>query len=95
MTEKNEMDWTGGKPRFDKIGEYYGILASDYPDFIEKYFSIEILNRLKGVGLLCGTDWTPLYHNRFFHLLRLHRIHLFRHQKTTFSVNETCVQPRC
>lgn len=67
MTEKNEMDWTGGKPRFDKIGEYYGILASDYPDFIEKYFSIEILNRLKGVGLLCGTDWTPLYHNRFFY----------------------------
>lgn len=28
---------------------------------------LPLLQRLRGVGLLCGTDWTPLYSNRFFY----------------------------
>ena len=70
----DDMYYTGGKPRFDKINEYYEILTQDYPDFIDKYLNIEILNRLKGVGLLCGTDWTPLYNNRFFYTRLDHSI---------------------
>lgn len=51
---------------FDKT-IYYKILSEDFPDFIKKYLSLPLLQRLSGIGLLCGTDWTPLYHNSFFY----------------------------
>ena len=51
------------------ISEYFEILCpkSDYPDFLDKYIKLPVMQRLAGVGLLCGTDWTPLYRNRFFY----------------------------
>lgn len=45
--------------------EYHGSLCKDRPDFLEKYISLPIMQRLDGIGLLCGTDWTPLFHNYF------------------------------
>ena len=51
------------------ISEYYNILCprSDYPDFLDRYIELPVMQRLAGVGLLCGTDWTPLYKNRFYY----------------------------
>ena len=51
------------------ISEYFEILCpkSDYPDFLDRYIKLPVMQRLAGVGLLCGTDWTPLYKNRFFY----------------------------
>lgn len=51
------------------LGKYYNILCSpdDYPTFIAKYIKLPLLQRLDGVGLLCGTDWTRLYRNRFYY----------------------------
>lgn len=46
---------------------YHNILSDDKPDFLSKYLSIPILTRLKGVGLLCGTDWTPFFSNNFYY----------------------------
>ena len=46
---------------------YHRILSPDFPEFINKYVDLPILQRLSGIGLLCGTDWTPLYRNRFFY----------------------------
>lgn len=46
---------------------YHSILSSEKPDFLSKYLSIPILTRLKGVGLLCGTDWTPFFSNNFYY----------------------------
>jgi len=51
---------------FDKT-LYHKILCKGYPDFLDRYTKIEPLQRLAGVGLLCGTDWTPLYNNRYFY----------------------------
>lgn len=45
--------------------EYHKALCSDAPDFLKEYISLPILQRLDGIGLLCGTDWTPLFHNYF------------------------------
>ena len=50
-----------------KLARYQKILCPDFPDFLNKYLSLKILERLKGIGLLCGTDWTPLFHNRFYY----------------------------
>lgn len=46
---------------------YHHILCADEPAFIARYAQLYLLQRLDGVGLLCGTDWTPLYHNSFFY----------------------------
>lgn len=46
---------------------YHSVLCSHFPDFLKKYLTLPILTRLKGIGLLCGTDWTPLYYNHFFY----------------------------
>ena len=45
------------------IKKYHKILSPDYPDFLGKYIALPVLQRLRGVGLLCGTDWTKLYRN--------------------------------
>ncbi len=51
------------------ISEYFEILCpkSDWPDFLNRYIELPVMQRLKGIGLLCGTDWTELYHNRFYY----------------------------
>lgn len=46
---------------------YHKILSEEFPQFLEKYLELPILTRLKGVGLLCGTDWTPFFSNNFFY----------------------------
>ncbi|MCI5606057.1 MAG: hypothetical protein SOT46_01750 [Treponema sp.] len=46
---------------------YHKILCPEYPDFLDKYIQLPFLQRLKGIGLLCGTDWTKLYKNRFYY----------------------------
>ncbi len=51
------------------ISDYHEILCprEDWPAFLDRYIKLPLLQRLSGVGLLCGTDWTPLYKNRFFY----------------------------
>ncbi len=49
------------------VENYHKILCKKFPDFLRKYLSLPVLTRLRGVGLLCGTDWTPLFHNAFFY----------------------------
>ena len=51
------------------IAEYREILCPrhDWPDFLDKYIELPSLQRLAGIGLLCGTDWTALYKNRFYY----------------------------
>ncbi len=51
------------------ISQYFEILCppDDYPPFLDRYIQLPVMQRLAGVGLLCGTDWTPLYRNRFYY----------------------------
>ncbi len=49
------------------IESYHKILSPDFPDFLKKYLELPLLQRLQGIGLLCGTDWTKLYKNRFYY----------------------------
>lgn len=54
-------------PQSYNISEYHKILSPDFPDFLAKYLELPIMQRLRGIGLLCGTDWTKLYKNRFYY----------------------------
>ena len=51
------------------VAAYHEILCphDDYPAFLRPYLELPLLTRLKGIGLLCGTDWTRLYRNRFYY----------------------------
>ena len=51
------------------VADYHAILCppEDYPEFLRPYLELPLLTRLKGIGLLCGTDWTRLYRNRFYY----------------------------
>ncbi len=60
--------------KYESIEKYHKILSPDYPDFLDEYVSLSILQRLEGVGLLCGTDWTNLYDNNFFYTRLDHSI---------------------
>ncbi len=60
--------------KYENIEEYHKILSPDYPEFLDEYISLSILQRLEGVGLLCGTDWTALYDNNFFYTRLDHSI---------------------
>jgi len=50
-----------------EVEKYHEILCPEFPEFLKKYLSLPLLTRLKGIGLLCGTDYTALYSNRFFY----------------------------
>ncbi len=73
MNYYNKYDWqtmlTQHGPATYDISEYFDILCprSDYPDFLDRYIELPVLQRLAGIGLLCGTDWTKLYRNRFYY----------------------------
>ena len=73
MNYYNKYDWqtmlTQHGPANYDIAEYFDILCprSDYPDFLDRYIELPVLQRLAGIGLLCGTDWTKLYRNRFYY----------------------------
>lgn len=72
MNFYDKLDWQtmlGEYPadRTFDVSEYRRILSSDFPEFLYEYADVPSLRRLAGVGLLCGTDWTPLFKNRFFY----------------------------
>lgn len=49
------------------IQAYYDILESDFPSWMTPYLQVPCIQRLKGIGLFCGTDWTKLYHHKCFY----------------------------
>ena len=49
------------------IADYHKILSPDFPDFLHPYINLPIMQRLAGIGLLCGSDYTSLFKNRFFY----------------------------
>ena len=67
---------------------YHKILCPEFPSFLEPYMRLPVLQRLDGVGLLCGTDWTPLFKNKFFYSRLSHSLGVamivwnFTHSKT-------------
>ena len=67
----SKYDWTTMLNKWPEqnynIEEYHKILSPEYPSFLDKYIKLPMLQRLKGVGLLCGTDWTKLYKNRIYY----------------------------
>ena len=56
------------------ISDYHKILSPDFPSFLTPYINLPIMQRLSGIGLLCGSDFTSLFQNRFFYTRLDHSI---------------------
>lgn len=59
-----ENYWEELKPQ---VKEYFSILAEEVPDFLMKYIETPAMQRIAGTGMCCGTDYTKLFHNKFFY----------------------------
>ncbi len=50
-----------------EINTYFKLLSKDYPFFINKYIKSKRLQRLEGIGLFCGCDYTKLYNYKYWY----------------------------
>lgn len=48
------------------IRDYFKILSDEFPEFLYDYIETKEMQRLKGTGVACGTDWTNLFCHKFF-----------------------------
>lgn len=51
----------------DEIKQYFKILSNDFPEFLYEYINTPQMQRLKGTGCGCGTDYTKIFNNKFFY----------------------------
>lgn len=58
----------------DEIKEYYRILSKEFPEFLYDYINTVEMKRIDGSSIVCGTDWTNLYHNKFYYTNLQHSI---------------------
>lgn len=49
------------------IDTYFSILHSNIPEWLHPYLKTPSLERLKGVGLFCGVDYSCLFHPHIFY----------------------------
>lgn len=68
----DNLDWKTMLKQYNykhdfNISDYYKILSPYFPEFLHKYIKTPAMQRLSGIGLLCGTDYTKLYKNNFYY----------------------------
>ena len=51
----------------DIIKDYLKILSDEFPEFLYDYIETPEMQRLKGTGCACGTDYTKIFHHQFFY----------------------------
>lgn len=95
----NLYDYWNGKCSAEQLDtvswstqKYHEILCNEDVSFLSDYIQLPLLQRLSGIGLLCGTDWTKLFCNRFFYSRLDHSIgtalvvwHFTRSKKQTIA----------
>ena len=50
----------------ETIRDYFKILSDEFPEFLYDYIETPQMQRLRGTGIACGTDWTNLFCHKFF-----------------------------
>lgn len=58
----------------DEIKEYYKILSPEFPEFLYDYINTEEMQRIDGSSIVCGTDWTKIFNNKFYYTNLEHSI---------------------
>ena len=50
-----------------EIADYFALLCDAPPSFLSEYLHTPEMERLKGIGLFCGTDYSKLYQHKYFY----------------------------
>lgn len=51
----------------ETLKEYFKVLSNEIPDFLYDYIDTPEMQRIGKIGNACGTDYTNIFHNRFFY----------------------------
>lgn len=58
----------------DIVNDYFKILSDEFPEFLYDYINTPEMQRINGSSIVCGTDWTKLFHNKFYYTNLQHSI---------------------
>lgn len=58
----------------NEIKEYFEILSPEFPEWLLEYIDIPVILRLQGISQACGTDWTNIYHHKYYYSVLEHSI---------------------
>ncbi|MFV0250015.1 MAG: hypothetical protein ACK5HP_03155 [Bacilli bacterium] len=50
-----------------ELKEYFKLLSTNYPNFIDKYIDTKEMQRLNGIGQFCGCDYTKLHSCKYWY----------------------------
>ena len=57
-----------------EIREYFKILSPEFPNWLLEYINTPEMLRLDGIGNSCGTNYTKVYHDKYFYSNLTHSI---------------------
>ncbi len=58
----------------DIVNDYLKILSDEFPKFLYDYINTPEMQRINGSSIVCGTDWSKLYSNKFYYTNLQHSI---------------------
>lgn len=47
--------------------DYFRVLSEDFPEFLWDYINTPEMQRINTISIACGTDYTELFHHKFFY----------------------------
>lgn len=50
-----------------EVKEYFKILSPEFPDWLLEYIDTPEMQRIAGISIFCGTDYTKIFNNRFWY----------------------------
>lgn len=56
------------------VNDYFKILSDEFPEFLYDYINTSEMQRINGTSIVCGTDWSKLYNNKFYYTNLQHSI---------------------
>lgn len=57
-----------------EINEYRKILCEEYPIWLDNYINTSEIQRLKGIGLSCGTGYSGCFNEKYYYSKLYHSI---------------------
>ena len=51
----------------EEIKEYFNILSPEFPEWLLEYIETNEMQRLRGISMLCGVDYTKVFNVRYFY----------------------------
>ena len=75
-----------------EVQAYFKILSPEFPEWFLEYIYTPEMQRIHGISIFCGTDYTKLFNNKFWYSNLDHRVgvaliiwHFTKNKKQTLA----------